>query len=106
MSTDLFDWRPPAKYPERPGSKRQYGQSVVAARKMAGAARTIADRIIDYLQPGVRATPDEIAKAIEVSIVSVRPRCSELIGRGLIRETSKVRRNASGHGAAVLERKH
>lgn len=49
------------------------------------------------------ATPDEIADLLNISILSVRPRFSELVLKGCIKDTKKTRRNASGKQAIVWE---
>lgn len=46
-------------------------------------------------------TADEIADALKRSILTVRPRVSELNKAALIRDSGERRRNASGHGAIV-----
>mgnify|MGYP000322982922 CR=1 FL=1 len=47
-------------------------------------------------------TADECAAVLGESVLSIRPRFSELLGAGLIRETGQRRRNASGKMADVL----
>ncbi len=47
------------------------------------------------------ATADEIAEALRRSILTVRPRVSELNKAGLIRDSGSRRPNASGHEAIV-----
>lgn len=48
-------------------------------------------------------TPDECAASMGESILSVRPRFTELKKRGLIRKSGDCRKNASGVRAAVWE---
>lgn len=77
--SDLFDWTPPPKYPEFPGSKTN-GTSREAAVKMAPIAKTLRDQVLLTLR--VRwpqgLTPDEIAAAMGKSVLSIRPRVTEL----------------------------
>jgi predicted ArsR family transcriptional regulator len=47
------------------------------------------------------ATADEIAAALGRSQFTVRPRCSELLARGLIRDSGVRRENLSGRSAIV-----
>ena len=53
------------------------------------------------LREGGPGTPDEIAERLGLSILSVRPRFSELNRLGLIEQTSEKRSNNSGHRAGV-----
>jgi hypothetical protein len=46
-------------------------------------------------------TADEVAAALGESVLSIRPRMSELRRLGEIADTGDRRRNASGHTAAV-----
>lgn len=48
-------------------------------------------------------TADEVAEILSRSVLSIRPRISELNRLGFIRDSLKRRRNASGHGAIVWE---
>ena len=47
------------------------------------------------------ATPDEVADLLNLSILSVRPRFSELVLKGCIKDTQTTRRNQSGKQAIV-----
>ncbi len=47
------------------------------------------------------ATPDEVADLLNISILSVRPRFSELVLKGCIKDTNKTRKNKSGKQAIV-----
>jgi predicted ArsR family transcriptional regulator len=49
-------------------------------------------------------TADEIAAALDESVLAVRPRVSELFHAGLIEKTGERRRNDSGLGAHVWKR--
>jgi hypothetical protein len=88
-------------YPCSPGFKEKSGCSQLAA------ARVNRDNIIRlahhslYNCPG---TADEVARRLHLSILSVRPRCSELFALGIIRKTQERRLNAiSGASAVVYE---
>ena len=106
--TDLFDWTPPPKYPNAPGFKTG-GTSRDAARKMAPRARTLRDQVWATLRNvyPTGLTADEVATRIGRSVLSVRPRLSELAAAGkitpLIRPDGKTERrtNESGLDANV-----
>jgi hypothetical protein len=77
--SDLFDWNPPPGYPSEPGFKER-STSRDAARKMKPRAQTLRDQVLITLRtawPG-GMTADEIAKKMGKSILSVRPRVTEL----------------------------
>jgi hypothetical protein len=73
--------------------------------RLAGAmlAVTVRKEVLDFLRerPG-GATADEIAAAIGRSILTVRPRVSELKRLGAFVDSGERRANASGHAAAVM----
>lgn len=101
MMRDLFD-APPSGYPATPGFKERT-TSQDAARKIAPRVQTIRDQVLLTLQvawPG-GLTADEVAAKIGKSILSVRPRLSELRLSKEILPTTVRRRNASGVDAIV-----
>jgi len=88
-------------YPDRPGFKAP-GPSQDAADAFASPAGQIRAQVLAVVKSahaGISA--DEIATLLNRSILSVRPRVSELKHQGLIRETGERRRNASGMTATV-----
>ncbi len=90
-----------ARYPRQPGFKTQ-GPSEEAARRVAGdASRLRAAALGELRQWPAGRTADEIATALRRSILSVRPRVSELHADGKIAPTDERRRNESGHSATV-----
>lgn len=98
--TDLFDWTPP--YPSRPGHKEPT-TSKTAARKMKPRAQSLRDQVLITLRtawPGGMTT-DECAAKMGKSILSVRPRFSELRALGEIMPTSRRVPNESGVEAIV-----
>ncbi len=106
--SDLFDWTPPPGYPDRPGWKEPT-TSRDAAEKVAPSARTLRQQVLAALQlawPAGR-TADEVAAALGKSILSIRPRLSELreakeIMPALLEGGAPLRRqNASGLSAIV-----
>lgn len=99
----MLDWSKLAgHYPDTPGHKRA-GTSEEAARLTQCTVNNTQQRILDHLTSNPAGkTPDEIANHMNLSVLYIRPRCSELLRLGKIRETTLRRRNASGKRAAVL----
>jgi hypothetical protein len=90
---------PIARYPHGPGFKR-HGTSSAAARHVADtAARLRMDVLREFAAR--EGTADQIAKRIQRSPLSVRPRVSELSALGKIEPTGERRKNESGMTAAV-----
>ena len=83
-----------------PGFKERNGTSEQAANAMQGSARILRNRVFATLarEP---LTADECAARLKESILSVRPRLSELARQNMIRRTGERRKNASGLSAAV-----
>jgi hypothetical protein len=91
---DLFS------YPSAPGFKERGGTSEQAANAMQGSARILRDRIFAALARKPM-TADECAAALSESILSVRPRLSELAKQNMIERTGERHKNASGMSAHV-----
>jgi hypothetical protein len=88
-------------YPITPGYKRP-GASADAARAIARTAAGLRGRVLRHLQQySAGLTADEIARGLELSILTIRPRVSELRAAGAIRETGERRRNESRMTAMV-----
>jgi hypothetical protein len=96
----LFDER--VRYPEVPGSKEKGGTSEQAAREMESVAGRLRKGVLRTLGTLGSATPDEIAEAMGESVLSIRPRCSELVRMGSVRKMAQRRLNRSGKAASVL----
>jgi predicted ArsR family transcriptional regulator len=94
MNHDLFT------YPHAPGFKAR-DTARDSAEAMKPRAPTIRDRILGLLTPAFQCTPDEAADILGISILSVRPRFSELEKMGKIVDSGERRRNESGHKAIV-----
>jgi len=99
MSTpDLFS------YPTTPGYQHR-DTSRAAATAIAPIAKTLRDKafaeIIASGQHGL--TADQVAARLGRSIMSVRPRLSELVELRTIRDTGKRRPNESGRPAIVWQ---
>jgi hypothetical protein len=91
-------------YPDAPGYKRD-GTSAEAADAVQPKAQLLRAMILVQLQR-MPLTADECADRMNRSILSVRPRFSELERLGHIRDSGARRRNVvSGHRAIVWELK-
>jgi hypothetical protein len=90
------------RYPDAPGFKRG-GTSEQAAEAFKGSAAKLRVRALAEFarHPISGATADEVARALGCSVLSIRPRVSELNRSGEIVATGSRRKNASGLGATV-----
>lgn len=66
------------------------------------SASIIRLRVLREYQERGAMTADECAERMRLSILTIRPRCTELKRLGLLRDTGKRRPNASGKMAMVL----
>jgi hypothetical protein len=89
-------------YPEAPVHKA-LGASQESAIKVASRAETLRERVLARLGQfsDYGLTADECAAYLDESILSIRPRFSELVAMGKIVSTGKRRANDSGHSAIV-----
>jgi predicted ArsR family transcriptional regulator len=88
-------------YPNAPGFKVS-GPSEQAAEAIAGTASNMRAAVLaQFAQYPAGATADEVAKDLNLSVLSVRPRVSELKRTGKIRQTGTRRKNESGMTATV-----
>lgn len=90
-------------YPQTPGFKEQAGTSQEAAEATDPRVEDLKDQILGSLSGLGPGTADEVATRLGFSILSIRPRFSELKVERLIRKTTTRRKNASGHTAVVWE---
>lgn len=88
-------------YPDAPGFKVS-GPSEQAADAIGGHANKLRATVLAQFAsyPG-GATADEVAKDLNLSVLSVRPRVSELKRTGKIKQTGARRKNESGMTATV-----
>lgn len=103
MTTDLFAWRD--QYPNSPGFKRTE-TAKAAAESMKPTAATLRSACMamllavrDLTRGGL--TADETAEELGESVLSIRPRFSELSALNLIVDSGERRLNASGRRAVV-----
>jgi hypothetical protein len=104
---NLFEWNDPPrndKYPRSPGWKGGNNTSRKAADAVAVHAGTVRARVLaEYARAGADGmTADQCAKALNVSILTTRPRATELLKTGLLTPTGERRQNDSGMSAVVL----
>lgn len=91
---DLFS------YPQGPGWKAR-DTARAAADAAAPRAPRLRERIVGLLYPALTLTADEAAGILGESILSIRPRFSELAATGKIADTGERRPNSSGKRAIV-----
>jgi sugar/nucleoside kinase (ribokinase family) len=94
----------PAIYPNAPGFKGpRGGTSHEAAETIMPALGYFRKLVLDEYEAIAPwgATSDEIAQRLNLSVLQVRPRVSELGRLGLIIQTAERRENASGMSARV-----
>ena len=88
-------------YPDAPGFKVA-GPSEQAAKAITGKACKMRVAVLARIaQHAGGVTADEIAKDLNLSVLSVRPRVSELHRTGEIEQTGGRRKNESGMTATV-----
>jgi len=90
------------QYPNNVGyKKRRTGKQ--AALDISKKAPTIRQQCLQIVKnkKTYGATPDEVANLLSLSILSVRPRFSELVLKGCIKDTKQTRKNESGKHAIV-----
>jgi hypothetical protein len=87
-------------YPDQPGHKTP-GPSEDAARAIAGIAGTLRDQVREVIAMAPAGiTADDVAALLKRSILSVRPRVSELRRLGDIRQAEGRGKNQSGMSAS------
>jgi predicted ArsR family transcriptional regulator len=92
--TDLF------RYPYAPGAQDR-DTSCAAADATARTAPVLRQMALDVLERSNGLTADEVAGKLGMSILSIRPRITELSRLNKVRDSGKRRRNASGRQAIV-----
>lgn len=99
MTPDLFQYAD--RYPVAPGFKAR-ATSAAAASSVAPSAANIRARCLDVLKRvPLGLTADEVAEKLNMSILTIRPRISELSARAMIKDTGDRRSNDSGRRAIV-----
>lgn len=91
---DLFS------YPHAPGA-RDRDTSREAAEAVAGTAPLLRTKALAVVERSNGLTADEVAGRMGLSILSIRPRLTELSRLGKVRDSGQRRANASGRRAIV-----
>lgn len=87
-------------YPDTPGHKGT-ATSRQAAHDIKPKQRHLQQRVLDSIRASIFGmSPEQIAEAIGESVYSVRPRCSELARKGLIKDSG--RRGKTDFGKASI----
>jgi predicted ArsR family transcriptional regulator len=93
------------RYPDSPGFKTG-GTSEEAAASVVSEAQRLQRAVMSALWRHPNGlTPDEAAAYLQESILSIRPRFSELERKGAVETTGERRRNKSGRAANVYRAK-
>jgi hypothetical protein len=94
--------RLPEQYPDGPGFKT-FGPSEEAATRITPTAAAMRATVLQvYANTYPQGlTADEVASALNLSVLSVRPRVSELHRSGSLSDTGSRRQNSSGMTATV-----
>jgi hypothetical protein len=89
-------------YPNHPGYK-VVGPSKEAADKIATKAPNLREQAFEIFKQHHRLglTADELAFLLNVSVLSIRPRVSELFRMGIIEDSKTRRTNQSGSTVTV-----
>lgn len=88
-------------YPHAPGYRARDTSREAAAAMKPCTARLRAMVLSAIGNSAAGLTPDEAADALAISILSARPRVTELFKLGLIVPTGERRKNESGRSATV-----
>ena len=100
MNQDLFNWYP---YPEEAGTKTEEGPSREAAQDLnkKNKPQRLRSKVIATLELFGSMTADECADKMRESILSIRPRFSELSRLGKIYKTGELRPSSTGKNQNV-----
>lgn len=100
MTQDKFNFYP---YPFEAGSKTKTGPSQQAAQELIkrGRPESLREQVIAALVFYGTLTADECADRLGESILSIRPRFSELSRMGRILKTGNTRPSSQGKNQAV-----
>lgn len=92
--TDLFELMSPPAAPVRDTTR-------AAAKHIAPTAPLLRQRVLDAFEHSRGMTADECAARLALSILTVRPRVTELSREGKLRDGGDRRPNGSGRKAIV-----
>lgn len=96
---DLFTPR----YPDSPGYARGIDTSIAAAEEMKPRAAILREKCLAHLKRWgmTGSTADECALNLKESVLSIRPRFTEMRRLNWIEDTGARRKNDSGRNAIV-----
>jgi predicted ArsR family transcriptional regulator len=97
---NLFEYADTRPYPVSPGWK---GTDTSRAAAESIPASILRGKVLRIYQLRGACTADEVAEALHMSVLSVRPRVTELKSLGKIVDTGIRRPNRSGRSAAVMK---
>lgn len=89
-------------YPDAPGWKGTDTSQQAAEHVQVKVSRLRA-MVLTQLRLHGPSTADEIAEYLSLSVLTIRPRVSELKRSGYVHDTGERRANKSGRRAAVME---
>ena len=90
------------RYPERAGYKAEgTSQDAANAIEGSGQAGRLRAAVLGWYATHT-GTADDCAAALGESILSIRPRCSELLAKGLLFRTGERRPSSTGTAQNVL----
>jgi len=93
--------RLPERYPDVAGFKAP-GPSEQAANTISGTAKTLREQVLKTISEAPAGlSADAVADRLGKSVLSVRPRVSELRRLGEIRPTTQRAKNQSGMSATI-----
>lgn len=93
--SDLF------RYPAAPGAQDR-DTSRAAAASIAPAAAAIRERVLAQFERSTGMTADECAGRLGLSILTVRPRVTELSRLGKLRDSGTRRKNTLSGKSAIV----
>lgn len=96
MQLDLLDYTPPK-------ARRNTDTSRAAEKKIGPHKELLRDKVFAFIvsQDEQGATPDETALALNIDILNIRPRFTELKEAGMICTSGLRRQNSKGNTARV-----
>ncbi len=89
-------------YPDSPGYQNT-DTSERAAEEIGSFAKTVRASVLNHFNTHDNLTADEVAQLLDLSVLTVRPRVTELKKQNLIFDTGMRRRNTSGKLACALK---
>lgn len=100
MSENPYEWD--HGYPNSPGH-RNVDTSIAAAEAVKPRTAILREKCLAYVKRWgmTGSTADECAAYLRESVLSIRPRFTELLRTNLIEDTGTRRKNESGRNAIV-----